>query len=44
VNETNIPQKGRDHTTAVIVATTLVLMTCILSCTAVLVILIMRMP
>ncbi len=42
MNETITPQKGNDHSKAVIIATTLVLMTCILSCAAVLIILIMR--
>jgi hypothetical protein len=45
MNETpNQPasQPGRDHTRAVIIATTIVTLTCILSCAAVLVVLIMR--
>jgi len=43
MNETTTPQTGKDHSRAVIIATTIVLMTCILSCAAVLIILIMRM-
>lgn len=42
MNETITPQIGKDHGKAVIIATTIVLMTCILSCAAVLIILIMR--
>jgi hypothetical protein len=36
------PQPGRDHARAVIVASTIVALTCILSCAAVLIVLIMR--
>jgi hypothetical protein len=36
------PQQGSDHTRAVIIATTLVTLTCVLSCAAVLIVLIMR--
>jgi hypothetical protein len=39
-----VPQPGRDHTRAIIIATTLVALTCILSCAAVLIVLILRMP
>ena len=42
MNEASTPQKGKDYGKAVIIATTIVLMTCILSCAAVLIILIMR--
>ena len=45
MNETPFPaapQPGRDHTRAVIIATTIVALTCILSCAAVLIVLIMR--
>jgi hypothetical protein len=35
-------KKGTDHTKAVILATTIVLMTCILSCAAILIVLVMR--
>jgi hypothetical protein len=35
-------QQGRDHARAVIVATTIVALTCILSCAAVLIVLILR--
>jgi hypothetical protein len=42
MNETTTLQTGKDHVRAVIIATTIVLMTCILSCAAVLIILIMR--
>ena len=45
MNETPVPpapQPGRDHTRAVIITTTLVALTCILSCAAVLMVLIMR--
>ena len=42
MNEAITPQKGKDHGKAVIIATTIVAMTCILSCAAVLIILIMK--
>jgi hypothetical protein len=42
MNETITPRKDTDYGKAVIIATTIVLMTCILSCAAVLRILIMR--
>jgi hypothetical protein len=45
MNETPVsptPQTGRDHTRAVIIATTLVSMTCIVSCASVFIILILR--
>ena len=45
MNETSIPpapQQGRDHARAVIIATTIVTLTCILSCATVLVVLILR--
>jgi hypothetical protein len=44
MNETSTPQTGIDHGRAVIIATTIVLLTCILSCAAVLIVLIMRAP
>ena len=37
------PQTNQDHTRAVIAATLIVSLTCILSCTAVLIVLILRM-
>ena len=45
MNETPVPvapQPGRDHARAVIIATTLVALTCIISCASVLIVLIMR--
>jgi hypothetical protein len=45
MNETTnppTPQPGRDHARAVIIATTIVALTCVLSCAAVLIVLIMR--
>jgi hypothetical protein len=42
MNEPTTPQIGNDHTKSIIIATTIVLITCILSCAAVLIILIMR--
>lgn len=42
MNEINPAQQGKDHTKAVIIATTIVLLTCILSCAIVLIVLIMR--
>jgi hypothetical protein len=47
MNENPTPlasQKDPDHGRAVIIATTIVALTCILSCAAVLIVLIMRMP
>ena len=47
MNETPMnpaPQPGRDHTRAVIIAATIVTLTCILSCASVLIMLIMRIP
>jgi hypothetical protein len=44
MNEIHTTQTGRDHSRAIIIATTIVLMTCILSCASVLIILIMRKP
>jgi hypothetical protein len=44
MNETTTPQMGKDHSRTVIIATTIVLMTCILSCATVLIILIQRIP
>ena len=47
MNETPVspaPNKDPDHGRAVIIATTIVALTCILSCAAVLIVLIMRMP
>jgi len=38
------PQQDQDHGRAVIIATTIVALTCILSCAAVLIVLIMRIP
>ncbi len=38
------PQQGRDHSRSVIIATTIVALTCILSCAAVLIVLILRIP
>jgi hypothetical protein len=43
MNEPITPSYEKDHTRSIIIATTIVIMTCILSCAAVLVILIMRM-
>jgi hypothetical protein len=40
--ETNPTPKERDHTRAILIASTIVIVTCILSCATVLVILIMR--
>jgi hypothetical protein len=42
MNEPIAPQKERNHSRDIIIASTLVVMTCILSCAAVLIILIMR--
>ena len=42
MNETITRQHGQDHSKAVIIATTIVFLTCILSFAAVLIILIMR--
>jgi hypothetical protein len=42
MNEPITPQKERDHSRDIIIASTIVVMTCILSCAAVLIILIMR--
>jgi hypothetical protein len=42
MSETITPQKENDHGRAVIVASTIVIMTCIVSCAAVLIVLIMR--
>jgi hypothetical protein len=42
MNENITSPKETDHTRAVIIATTIVLMTCILSCAAVLIFLIMK--
>jgi len=42
MNEKITPQKDIDHVRALIIATTIVLLTCILSCAAVLIILVMR--
>jgi len=47
MNETPLPpvaQKDPDHSRAVIIATTIVALTCILACATVLIVLIMRMP
>jgi hypothetical protein len=44
MNEPITPQKEYDHGKAVIVASTIIIMTCILSCAAVLIMLIMRAP
>jgi len=43
MNETITPPNGKDHGKAVIIATTIVLLTCIVSCAAVLITLIYRM-
>ena len=43
MNETIKHPQEKDHTRAVIIATTIVVLTCILSCATVLVILILRM-
>ena len=42
MNEPTLPSRDHDHGRAVIVATTIVLMTCIISCATVLVVLILR--
>ena len=46
MNETPvIPEKhGNEHTRAIIIATTIVLLTCILSCATVMIVLILRKP
>jgi hypothetical protein len=43
MNEPVPPQKERDNGRAVIVATTIVVMTCIISCAAVLIVLALRL-
>ena len=43
MNEPSKPREEKDHTRAVIIAATIVVMTCILSCATVLTILILRM-
>jgi hypothetical protein len=42
MNEPITPHQARDHTRDIIIASTIVMLTCILSCAAVLIILIMR--
>ena len=42
MSESNNPREDRDHGRAVILASTIVILTCILSCTAVLITLILR--
>jgi hypothetical protein len=42
MTETITPQTDKDHGRAVIIAATIVLLTCILSCAAVLIVLILR--
>ena len=44
MNGTIPPVKNTDHTKAVIIATTIILLTCIVSCAAVLTLLIMKIP
>jgi hypothetical protein len=47
MNETPIPARmpeRRDHARAVIIATSIVALTCIVACAAVLIVLIMRIP
>jgi hypothetical protein len=43
MNESITPQKSNDNGRAVIIATTIVVMTCIISCAAVLIVLTLRM-
>jgi hypothetical protein len=42
MNEPITPSNEKDHTRSIIIASTIVILTCILSCAAVLIILIMR--
>lgn len=42
MNEPITPSHEKDHTRSIIIASTIVILTCILSCAAVLIILIMR--
>jgi hypothetical protein len=42
MNEPITPSNEKDHTGSIIIASTIVILTCILSCAAVLIILIMR--
>jgi hypothetical protein len=44
MNETITPPEDKDYIRTVIIASTIVILTCILSCAAVLIILIMRIP
>jgi hypothetical protein len=44
MSEPLTPHEDRDHTRAVIIASTIVALTCILSCAVVVIILILRIP